>query len=201
MVAWMNPLPLELTPALRERRRSLARSASGRVLDLGGWTDHLDAYADVDVDLLVAPGEGGRSGDSTDSAHVRRLDAGVDALVGLGVEPYDTIVSLIRMPLVADLPRFLATVSTLLTDDGWFLMLEPVRRTDTLGRVLAVWDPLVRATSGLYLDRDIVGLVRVAGFEITDLHRFRVPSVSNPLRPFIEARARIRSPRSSPTAR
>lgn len=197
LVAWMNPLPLELTTALRDRRRDMAARATGRVLDLGGWADHLDSYSGADVDLLVEPG--GREGAGDGRAHFRRLDAGLETLVDLGVDPYDTIVSLIRMPLVADLPRFLAAVATLLADDGWFLFLEPVKRTDTLGRVLAAWGPVVKATSGLHLDRDIAALVRRSGFEITDLHRFRVQSVAAPLRPFVEGRARLRPPRSSPS--
>ena len=196
LVAWMDPLPFELTPALRARRRSLAAIATGRVLDLGGWTDHLESYDDVDVDLLVSPDSRDGAGDPP---RVRRLEAGVDALLDLGVEPYDTIVSLIRMPLVADLPRFLTTIGSLLVDDGRLLLLEPVHRADTIGRVLALWGPFVRATSGLHLDRDIATDVREAGFHVTDLHRFRVQSVSAPLRPFIEGQARLRLPRSSPS--
>ncbi len=192
LVEWMNPLPFELTPALRARRRSLAAAATGRVLDLGGWTDHLDAFGDVDVDLLVTPGH--RTGEA-DPSRVRRLDAGVDALLDLGSEPYDTVLSLIRMPLVADLASYLDAVRGLVADEGRLLILEPVPRGDTLGRVLSAWGPLIRATQGLHLDRDVVTAVRDAGFVITDLHRFRVPSVSAPLRPFVEAHARVRLPR------
>jgi hypothetical protein len=195
LVAWVNPLPLDLTTGLRDRRRDMAARAAGRVLDLGGWNDHLDSYSGADVDLLVEPG--GRNGAGDGQPGVRRLDAGLEMLVDLGVEPYDTVVSLIRTPLVADLPGFLAAVAALLADDGWFLFLEPVKRTDTLGRVLAAWGPVVKATSGLHLDRDIAADVRRCGFEITDLHRFRVPSVAAPLRPFVDGRARLRSPGSS----
>ena len=102
------------------------------------------------------------------------------------------------MPLVEDLPRFLATVLRLLRDDGHLLFLEPVRRTDLVGRALAAWGPLVRATSGLHLDRDLVTAIREAGFFVTDLHRFHVPSVAAPLRPFVAGQARVTLPRSSP---
>lgn len=190
LVAWMNPLPLELTPALRVRRRSLAAHAAGRVLDLGGWTDHLSAYSTREVDLLVGPTD---HSEPEDQPGIRRLHAGIDGLVELEVEPYDTVLSLIRTPLVDDLSRFLEAVSRLLADGGRFLFLEPVRRTDAVGRLLAAWGPFVRATSGLYLDRDVVREVRDHGFVVTELDRFEVPSVSAPLRPFVEAQARAQA--------
>lgn len=189
----MNPLPLELTPALRDRRRALAASATGRVLDLGGWTDHLGSYRGVDVDLLVTHLDGDGDPDHRD---VHRLDVGADALLDRGAGSYDTILSLVRTPLVADTSRFLATIAALLAEDGRLFLLEPVRRNDTIGRALGALGPLVRATSGLHLDRDVAAEVRAAGFDITDLERFRVPTVAAPLRPFMEARARVRSPRS-----
>jgi hypothetical protein len=187
----MNPLPSELTPALRDRRRALAASATGKVLDLGGWTDHLDSYRGADVDLLV----GDDDGDGTaDHRNIHRLAAGATALVDMDNGPYDTVLSLVRLPLVADASRFLATIRSLLADDGRLLLLEPGMPT-TVGRVLAALGPLVRVSSGLHLDRDVAADVRAAGFFITDLDRFRVPRAAAPL-PFIEARARVRPARS-----
>lgn len=192
---------MEIAPALRHRRRSVAAKATGRVLDLGGWSDHLGSYCLGDtgegepgcvdkVTMLVRPGDL-RSGDSTrDPDGLIRVDAGFDSLSDLGVGPFDSIVSLIRMPLIADLDRMIRTVDELMAPDGRFLMLEPVRRSGRLGRMVALTGSLMRATGGLHLDRDIPARLRAEGMTVTDLDRFDVPTVSAPLRPFIEASAR-----------
>jgi len=200
----MNPLPMEIAPALRERRRSVASKASGRVLDLGGWSDHLGSYrfgelGEVDADrcasvddvtMLVRPGDL-RTGDSDrDPVGVTRVDVGFDSLPDLGLGPFDSIVSLIRTPLIADLGRMIRMVDDLMAPDGRFLLLEPVRRSGRLGRMLAVSGMFVRATGGLHLDRDIPARLRSEGLSVTDLDRFEVPTVSAPLRPFIEASTR-----------
>ena len=130
LVAWMNPLPMELAPALRKRRSSLASVASGQVLDLGGWSDHLDSYRIAtevgSVTMLDRLGDV-RAGTAThDPQGVTRIDAEPEELSELGHGPFDTIVSLIRTPLVADLNRFLRTLTELLADGGRLLFLEPV---------------------------------------------------------------------------
>ena len=198
LVAWMNPLPMELAPGLRERRCSVAAKASGRVLDLGGWSDHLGSYrlsaaestGVREVTMLVRPGDLQPTDSDRDPAGVTRVDAGFDSLKALGVDPFDTIVSLIRTPLVADISRMFSIVGDLLAPGGQLLMLEPVRRSGRIGRMIAFGGSLIRATGGLHLDRDIPGMLRTEGFVVTDLERFEVPTVSAPLRPFVQARAR-----------
>ena len=205
LVAWMNPLPMELAPALSERRSRLASAASGEVLDLGGWSDHLDSYkmgTEVgSVTMLDRPGDV-RAGTSThDPTGVTRIDADPEQLSGLGLGPFDTIVSLIRTPLVAEVDRFLATLTELLADTGRMLFLEPVARAGRPGRLLAVGGRLGRAVGGLHLDRDLPAEIRAIPMTITDLERFEVPTLSAPLRPFVEARARrpLSPPESSPS--
>lgn len=194
LVAWMNPLPMELAPALASRRRRLAAKAHGRVLDLGGWQDHLTAYrlgAEVEsVTMLDRVGDV-RSGTGRDDPEgVTRLEVGPDALAELGEGPFDSIVSLIRTPLVADLDRMLSTLFELLADGGSLHFLEPVRRDGRLGRMLALGGLLNRVAGGLHLDRDLPADLRRHGLVVIDLERFEVPTVSAPLRPFIEATAR-----------
>ncbi len=207
LVAWMNPLPMELAPALRKRRSSLASGASGQVLDLGGWSDHLDTYQiSTEVDSVIMLDRLGdiRAGTAThDPEGVARVDAEPEELNELGHGPFDTIVSLIRTPLVADLNRFLThgrTLMELLADGGRLLFLEPVARAGRTGRLLALGGRLGRAVGGLHLDWDLPAEIRASGMTITDLQRFEVPSVSAPFRPFVEARVRrpISSPVSSP---
>ncbi|MCQ3807099.1 MAG: hypothetical protein KTV16_07470 [Acidimicrobiia bacterium] len=202
LVARMNPLPMELAPALRERRRALASVASGRVLDLGGWSDHLDSYriaGEVDsVTMLDHPGDVRAGTAANDPEGVTRVAAEPEELSEFGHGPFDTIVSLIRTPLVADLNRFLRTLTELLADEGRLLFLEPVVRAGRTGRLLALGGRLGRAVGGLRLDWDLPAEIRAAGMTITDLHRFEVPTVSAPFRPFVEVR--VRRPLSPPVS-
>ncbi len=209
LVAWMNPLPMELAPVLRRHRSSLASVASGRVLDLGGWSDHLDSYQIVNevdsVTMLDRLGDIRAGTAANDPEGVTRVDAEPEELIELGHGPFDTIVSLIRTPLVADLNRFLRTLTELLADEGRLLFLEPVARAGRTGRLPALGGRLGRAAGGLHLGWDLPAEIRALGLTITDLQRFEVPTVSAPFRPFVEARVRrpisppVSSPRSSPS--
>lgn len=191
LVAWMNPLPMELAPALAARRASVARRAQGRVLDLGGWGDHLGAYRlgeEVEsVTMLDRLGDVRAGTGRSDPDGVERIDAAVDDVAALGLAPFDSIVSLIRTPLVADLGRLLDTLTDLLADGGQLFFLEPVRRDGKLGRALMIGGRLNRAAGGLHLDRDLPMDLRNRGLVVTDLDRFEVPTLSAPLRPFVEA--------------
>ncbi len=205
----MNPLPMELAPALRKRRSDLAAVARGRVLDLGGWSDHLDSYqiaGEVDsVTMLDRLGDIRAGTAEYDPRGVVRVDVEPEELSELGHGPFDTIISLIRTPLVADLNRFLRTLTGLLADEGRLLFLEPVARTGRTGRLLALGGRLGRSVGGLHLDWDLPAEIRALGLTITDLQRFEVPTVSAPFRPFVEARVRralsppVSSPESSPS--
>ena len=200
LVAWMNPLPLELAPALRNRRSSLATAAKGAVLDLGGWSDHLDSYQiGTEVGLVTMLDRLGdfRAGTSAhDPRGVTRIDSDPEELGEGGHGPFDTIVSLIRTPLVADLNRFLKTLADLLAPHGRLLFLEPVARAGRAGHLLALGGRLGRAFGGLHLDWDLPAETRAVGLTVTDLERFEVPTVSAPFRPFVEMR--VRRPLSSP---
>ena len=194
VVAWMNPLPMELAPALAAHRRTLAARATGRVLDLGGWNDHLSSYRigeEVEsVTMLDRLGDVRAGTGRDDPPGVTRLDVALDDVDDLALGPFDTVVSLIRTPLVADLDRMLDLVFDLMAEGAHLLLLEPVRREGRLGRLLAIGGSLNRAAGGLHVDRDIPARLRDRGLVVTDLTRFEVPTVSAPLRPFIDATAR-----------
>ncbi len=176
------------------RRRSLAARARGRVLDLGGWADHLGAYRvgeSVDsVVMLDGPGDIRAGTGRSDPPGVRRLEVGVDAVADVEPGAFDSIVSLVRTPLVADLDRFITTLTGLLDTEGCLYWLEPVRRAGRVGRVLALGGSLGRAAGGLHLDRDLPAELRARGLVVTDLSRFEVPTLSAPMRPCVEAVAR-----------
>ncbi|MFT5202488.1 MAG: hypothetical protein ACI9C1_001878 [Candidatus Aldehydirespiratoraceae bacterium] len=196
---------MEAAPALGARRRAVAEVASGRVLDLGGWGDHLTAYrlgdAVESVTMLDRIGDIRAGSGQRDPKGVTRLDAGPESLVDMGLGPFDTIVSLIRTPLVADFERFLQTIDDLLAEDGRLHLVEPVRRDGRLGRLLAATGVVGRAVGGLHLDRDLPAEIRKHGLTVTDITRFEVPSLSAPMRPFIQAEVRrsASSPGSSPS--
>ena len=201
----MNPLPIELAPALSSRRRKIAARTVGRVLDLGGWADHLGAYrlgGEVESVTMLDGRTDVRAGTGrADPPGVERIDAPLDSLAAAGLGPFDSIVSLIRLPLVEDLDGFFRTVFDLLADDGSLYFVEPVRRSGRIGRVLALGGRVGRAAGGLHLDRDLPAEIRARGMVVTDLARFEVPTVSAPLRPFVEAVARwpATPPESSPS--
>lgn len=159
-------LPPELSFALAERRRSIAAAASGRVLDLGGWSDHLGDYVEPPTVL-----------------------GGLEELAELDGE-FDTIVSLVRTPLVADMDAFFANLVGLLAPDGIVAFLEPTLRPGRTGDILRLGARAQRAFGGLHLDRDIPNEFRDRQLFVTDLHRFEVASVAAPLRPFVDGRAR-----------
>lgn len=194
LVAWMNPLPVELAPALRKRRNSLATAAEGEVLDLGGWSDHLDSYrigTEVGSATLLDRLGDIRAGTSAhDPEGVTRIDSDPEELAEGGHGPFDTIVSLIRTPLVADLNRFLKTLADLLTPHGRLLFLEPATRAGRTRRLPALGGRSGRAFGGLHLNWDLPAETRASGMTITDLERFEVPTVSAPFRPFVEMKAR-----------
>jgi hypothetical protein len=196
---------MEVAPALAARRRSLAARTHGRVLDLGGWADHLTSYrldgAVESVVMLDRLGDVRAGTGRDDPLGVSRIEAGVDAVDDLHLGPFDSIVSLIRTPLVADLDRFIRTLLPLLGDEGSLYFVEPVRRSGRFGRILALGGSLGRAAGGLHLDRDLPSELRGRGLVVTDLSRFEVPTLSAPMRPFIEAVARrpVSSERLSPS--
>lgn len=170
--------PAELSVALRDRRCSIASQARGRTLDLGGWTDHVESYRE-DVELTTID-----------------LEA-LDTITGR----FDSVVSLVRTPLVVDLPGFLESIIERLAPQGHAYFLEPTLRAGELGRTRVFGGrmsrPLTGPLAGLHLDRDIPDEIRRAGLFVTDLHRFEVPSVAAAIRPFVEAWSRRPTPTGS----
>ncbi len=104
---------------------------------------------------------------------------------------YDTIYSFVRSPGESDLDGYMARIRELLAPEGMAFFLEPTIRTGPLGRALGIGGQVVRPMTGLHLDRDVPKAIRRAGLFITDLHRFEIASVAAPLRPFVEAWARL----------
>ncbi len=159
-------LPPELSAALAERRRTIATTTAGRVLDLGGWNDHVSSYAGEPLML-------------EDLEQLAEIDG-----------EFDTIVSLVRTPLVADMDEFISQMIDVLAPEGVIAFLEPTIRPGRTGELLRLGARLQRPFGGLHLDRDIPNEFRSRRLFVTDLHRFEVASVAAPLRPFVDGRAR-----------
>jgi 2-polyprenyl-3-methyl-5-hydroxy-6-metoxy-1,4-benzoquinol methylase len=135
-------------------------------LDLGGWNDHVAEYTEPPTVL-------------DDLLALAQIDG-----------EFDTIVSLVRTPLVADMDSFIADLVSHLAPDGIVAFLEPTLRPGRTGAVLRLGARAQRAFGGLHLDRDIPNEFRQRRLFVTDLHRFQVASVAAPFRPFVDGRAR-----------
>ena len=107
---------------------------------------------------------------------------------------YDTILSFMRTPQVADLEGFVADLEGILADDGWILMVEPAG-TGGGGRLPAG----LRRQSPAHRrgGRDVVSALRSRGLFVTDIHRREAPSVPPAWRRYAELRARRQSPQAS----
>ena len=159
-----------LTPVaragLREQRRRLLAQAEGRVLDLGETASDLHGRAAV--------------------AEVVSRPSAIDA----GDEPYDTIVSVLHLAAVDDLPRELSAIVERLRPTGKLLFLEPVRQPGLSGRAQAMVSPVVRMASGWRVDRDLPLAIRSNGLTIVSVDRITMPAVVWPVRAFVHGVAR-----------
>lgn len=213
-----NPLPTALGSALFERRRNLVSIASGRVLDLGGWSDHLGGYGMGDKVASVTilshadtPREAHNQGKHGNG--IAWVNVELERLGEAGLGRFDTIVSLVTTPFVTNRERFLRTITELLADSGQLLLLEPVvaakrnRRIGAVSAIKSINSRFGRAVKGLHLGWDLPAAVRDLGMTITDLDRFEVRAAPAPLRSFVQAKARwplnslesSSSPESSPS--
>lgn len=103
---------------------------------------------------------------------------------------YDTILSFMRTPQVADLDGFVAELERILADDGWIFMIEPstsgsARLQDRLSSGLRN-----RGRSRDHPERDVVSALRAGGFTVTDLRRREMVSAPPRWRSYVEIRAR-----------
>jgi hypothetical protein len=114
------------------------------------------------------------------------------AMAGRPTHPggYATVVSatdLIRYP---DLLAAVAGLARCLAPDGEIRFVEPVQQPGALGTILGtVWSARP-AVAGLHLQRDLAATLRAAGFTVTDIERFTVPTSVWPLRHFAVGAAR-----------
>ena len=126
-------------------------------------------------------------------------DTDVDAALRTASERgarYDTVLSFMRTPRVADFARLVAALEQILADDGRIHMVEPSEpgATGSLGG-LRPRRLRRRRPDGCRADRDIVAALRAGGFTVTDLHRRQAAAVPRRWRRYVELRARRETPR------
>lgn len=90
-----------------------------------------------------------------------------------------------------DLEGALARILDGLPPGGRLVFVEHVGRPGPLGRLQAAWgDVAARLPHGCHVGRDVPAAVRRAGFEITDLERFTMPTPVLVLRSWVSGTAR-----------
>ena len=162
-----------------ERRRALLSNATGRVVEVGAGTGlnlrHYPAAVTEVVALEPDPHMFRRLAAEVGSASVpvelRRASA--EALP-IEVGSADTVVMSLVLCSVQDVPTALAEAQRVLRPGGRLVFFEHVRSDDPR---MARWqDRLERpwgwVGAGCHPNRDTVGAIRDAGFEIRDVERF-----------------------------
>lgn len=107
---------------------------------------------------------------------------------------YDTILSFMRTPQVADLDNFVADLELILADDGWILMMEPSGSGIRERRGRLPFGLGRRRPSRDRTERDVVSALRAGGFTVADLHRRELVSGPSRWRRYVEIRARRETP-------
>lgn len=140
--------------------------------------------------------------DLTGSARVadfRRADELVQDPVAADDRPgsFDTVVSVLWLSSVGDVPSALRQVSTWLAPGGNLVFLEPVREPGIGRHGQSLVSPVLQRTAGWRVDRDIPALLRDSDWAITDLERIAMPRYLWPLHGLVEGRAHPRNERPS----
>ncbi|MCY4422765.1 MAG: hypothetical protein OXC06_06820 [Acidimicrobiaceae bacterium] len=134
-----------------------------------------------------------------DSAAGRVFELPADAVSAVRSEcargaRYDTILSFMRTPQVADLDSFVAALEQILADGGWILMVEPSELG--AGRLRSLLPSRLghRQSARDGGGRDVVSALRAGGFTVTDLHRGEPALIPARWRRYMEIRARRETP-------
>ena len=182
---------------LARRRRELLAQARGRVLEVGAGTGLNLPYYGVDVTELVLADpeppmvarlerrlrECGRPG--------RVVKAGAEALP-FEDGSFDAVVSTLVLCTVDDPSAALREIRRVLAAGGWLLFLEHVRAEE--GSRLARWQdrlekPWRAFAYGCRCNRDTLGLLASAGFEVSGVGRAAWLGMVPVARPLVIGRA------------
>ena len=105
---------------------------------------------------------------------------------------YDTILSFMRTPRVADIEAFVAALEQILAEDGWICMVEPTATgAGPIRRRLATLPGRLSPRRGA--ETDVVAALRSGGLFVTDIWRREAPSAPAAWRRYVVLRARRQS--------
>lgn len=109
---------------------------------------------------------------------------------------YDTILSFLCTPGVADIEGFVAAVERILAEEGWIFMVEPApSRTGAIRSRLAA--RLGRRPPRRGAGTDVVTVLRSGGLVVTDLYRREALSAPAAWRHYVVLKARRETPRTA----
>lgn len=103
---------------------------------------------------------------------------------------YATVVTAADLVWYPDLLAALTGIARCLTPEGEVRFVEPVQRPGTCGVLLGTLWSGRAALAGMHLQRDLPATLRAAGFTVTDLERFVMPTFVWPLRHLAAGAAR-----------
>jgi ubiquinone/menaquinone biosynthesis C-methylase UbiE len=181
---------------LREKRRDLLASASGRTLELGAGTGlNLALYPEAVEDLILVEPDPhmvkrlrARVAESGREADVR--ETGAERLP-FEDSSFDTVVATLVLCTIPDPQAALAEARRVLKPGGRLLFLEHVRSEDP---GLARWqDRLERPWQffgdGCHCNRDTVATISASGLELERVERDELPKSPPLVRPLAIGRA------------
>ena len=171
------------TPEFGKYRRRALAAAQGHTLEIGFGTGlNLPHYPSAVTQLTVLDSENmlrrkvaARIAACALPVNQMQLDA--QGRLPFGDETFDTVVTTLTLCSIADTTPALAEIRRVLKPAGQFLFFEHGRSDDAL--VAARQDrfnPLQKIIgAGCNMNRPMDGLIRQAGFEISELERFVMP--------------------------
>jgi ubiquinone/menaquinone biosynthesis C-methylase UbiE len=183
-----------------EHRRELVAGLSGRVIEVGAGNGRMFTHYPPTVTQVVAVEPEPRLRAAAAAAATRApvpvtvVDGLADALPATGAE-FDAAVVALVLCTVPDQAAALAELRRVLRPGGQLRFYEHVA-ADHPGRMRRM-QKLADATlwpmlfAGCRTSRDTATAITAAGFDITDLHRFRFPATgpSSPAAPHIRGHA------------
>ncbi len=187
--------PLEVA-AVRPVRERLIAHASGHVVELGGGTGENLALYDADtVNRVTVIGPDSWTRPALER-RAREAAMPVDIVedappAGIDNGSVDVVVITLLLCSSPDRHGLLMSVRRLLRDGGQLLFIEHTPTRLARGLVGDLVSPMWRAvTTGCDLKSDPLAAIRGAGFLITDIERFTMPTFQLPIRACVAGIAR-----------